>query len=156
MPVVKLPDGNLVNIPDDATQEQLLKLRDMYAPKQEMSTPVQLEGDGQEAPLIKQAARQLVSPEMSAKAMEIVKPIDTGLRKGLLFLPTLGHDTGKTIGKLLQQKLGIEPMQGEFADKVREIRGKVDKYLHPEESKDPTAKIAENLTASIVTGKLIA
>ena len=75
MPVVKLPDGNLVNIPDDATREQLLKLRDMYAPKPEMSTPVQLEGDGQEAPLIKQAARQLVSPEMSAKAMEIVKPI---------------------------------------------------------------------------------
>jgi len=155
MPVVKLPDGNLVNIPDDATQEQLLKLRDMYAPKQEASTPVQLEADGQEAPLVKQAARQLVSPEMSAKAMEIAKPIDTGLRKGLLFLPTLGHDTGKAIGKLLQQKLGIEPMQGEFADKVREIRGKVDKYLHPEESKDPTAKIAENLIAS-TSGALVA
>ena len=46
-------------------------------------------------------------------------------------------------------------MQGEFADKAREIRDKVDRYLHPEESKDPIGKIAENLIAS-TSGALVA
>lgn len=137
MPIYQMPDGSHADIPEDADPVLLKKLWDSYQPAQ--------------------VARDQPSIDASIEkqVMSVAKPIDTGLRKGLLFLPTLGHDTGKAIGKLLQQKLGIEPMQGEFADKVREIRGKVDKYLHPEESKDPIAKIAENLIAS-TSGALVA
>lgn len=131
-----MPDGSHADIPEDADPVLLKKLWDSYQPAQ--------------------VARDQpnIDASIEKQVMSVVKPIDTGLRKGLLFLPTLGYDTGKTIGKLLQQKLGIEPMQGEFADKVREIRDKVDNYLHPEESKDPIAKIAENLIAS-TSGALI-
>lgn len=137
MPIYQMPDGSHADIPEDADPVLLKKLWDSY------QTP-QVGRDSQS-----------INASLEDKAMAVAKPIDTGLRKGLLFLPTLGFDTGKTIGKLLQKQLGVEPMQGEFADKARAIRDKVDRYLHPEESKDPIGKIAENLIAS-TSGALIA
>lgn len=137
MPIYQMPDGSHADIPEDADPVLLKKLWDSY-----------------QAPQVGRDS-QSINASLEDKVMAVAKPIDTGLRKGLLFGPMLGWDTGKTMGKLLQQKLGIEPMQGEFADKAREIRDKVDRYLHPEESKDPIGKIAENLIAS-TSGALVA
>ena len=123
MPIYQMPDGSHADIPEDADPVLLKKLWDSY-----------------QSPQVGRDS-QSINASLEDKVMAVAKPIDTGLRKGLLFLPTLGFDTGKTIGKLLQKQLGVEPLQGEFADKAREIRDKVDRYLHPEESKDPIGKI---------------
>ena len=109
MPIYQMPDGSHADIPEDADPVLPKKLWDSYQPPQV----------GRDS--------QSINASLEDKVMAVAKPIDTGLRKGLLFLPTLGFDTGKTIGKLLQKQLGVEPLQGEFADKAREIRDKVDR-----------------------------
>ena len=137
MPTYQMPDGSHADIPEDADPVLLKKLWDSYQPPQV----------GRDS--------QSINASLEDRVMAVAKPIDTGLRKGLLFLPTLGFDTGKAIGKALQERLGVEPLQGDFADKAREIRDTVDRYLHPEESKDPIGKLAENLIAS-TSGAIIA
>ena len=88
MPIYQMPDGSHADIPEDADPVLLKKLWDSYQ-------TAQIARD-----------QPSIDASIEKQVMSVAKPIDTGLRKGLLFLPTLGHDTGKTIGKLLQQKLG--------------------------------------------------
>ena len=70
MPIYQMPDGSHADIPEDAGPVLLKKLWDSYQPAQ--------------------VARDQPSIDASIEkqVMSVAKPIDTGLRKGLLFLPT--------------------------------------------------------------------
>ena len=87
MPIYQMPDGSHADIPEDADPILLKKLWDSYQPAQ--------------------VARDQPSIDASIEKqfMSVAGPVDTGLRKGLLFGPTLGWDTGKTMGKVLKVQI---------------------------------------------------
>lgn len=142
MAIVKLPDGKLVDIPDNADPAMLQKLRDHYAkPTVDNSAPIELPGMQEPSTMDRlSAAHNKALPEMANAA-------DVGLRKGLLGLGNLGLQTGKKIGEMAKPYLPQVP-EGKFKDAVVGARDAVYNYMNPKDPETNTGKVMANLIAS--------
>jgi len=131
MPIIKMPDGQLVEMPDNPDPELLKRFSDHVAssqPKEELSTMDRLVN-----------AHNKAMPEM-------VNALDVGLRRGILGLPNLGLQAGRKIGELAKPYLPQVP--DSIAEPVRKVRDSVYNYMNPEDPKTNTGKTMANLIAS--------
>jgi hypothetical protein len=150
MPIVKMPDGQLVDMPDNPSPELLQRFRDHYAT---MNQP-KVEQPAIEAtqPVTNQNSDRLIAAHNRAFP-EMVNAADTGLRKGILGLANLGWQTGKKLGENLKPYLPQVP-EGPFKDAVVKARDTVHNYLNPEDPKTNTGKVMANLIASTSGGMI--
>lgn len=141
MPIVKMPNGQLVDMPDNPEPEMLQKFKDHLATtKVDNSAPIELPGNNPSTMDRLAAAHSKAMPEM-------VNAADTGLRKGLLGLGNLGLQTGRKIGEIAKPYLPQVP-EGKFKDAVVGARDSVYNYMNPEDPKTATGKVISNLIAS--------
>ena len=141
MPIVKMPNGQLVDMPDNPDPELLQKFKDHLATtKVDNSAPIELPGNNPSTMDRLAAAHNKAMPEM-------VNAVDVGLRKGLLGLQNLGLQTGKQIGQLAKPYLPQVP-EGKFKDTVVNARDVIYNYMNPEDPKTNTGKVMANLIAS--------
>ena len=99
MPVVKMPDGTLVNMPDNPSPEQLEKLR-------AMQRPVQVQEQTQELPPVVVEGNV---GEGKSNPFEYGRAVLTGAVRGAAGLPAFAADaTSYLTGKLLDQYANSE------------------------------------------------
>jgi hypothetical protein len=150
MPIVKMPNGQLVDMPDNPSPELLQRFKDHHA---SMKQPG-IEPSLPEAPGI--GDRLLAAHNKTMPVL--VNAVDTGLRKGVLGLQNLGLNLGKSIGELgkqhLPESLQYRIPEGKFRDSAIKVRDAVYSYMNPKDPETTEGKVIANLIASTAGGAI--
>lgn len=145
MPVVKMPDGQLVNMPDNPDPELIAKIQAKFNPQQnvasqDMSTPSMADKN---AALLDKA---------KGIGTEALKVADTAIRGGLFAIPKLGKDLGQLAAKGVRKVTEGTALEGINAEVpgLRKLYDAFDYVATPMKPDTKAGKVIGDVGASVV------